>query len=45
MIWLLIGFAVISYAMVFYAEYRREKKKKREQQTTPTAPIDENKID
>ena len=31
MIWLLIGFAVISYGMIFYAEYRKEKRKKREE--------------
>lgn len=34
MIWLLIGFAVISYAMIFYAEYRKERKKKKEKQQT-----------
>ena len=44
MVWLLIGFALISYGMVFYAEYRKERRKKKEKQQTPT-PIDENKID
>lgn len=46
MIWLLIGFALISYGMIFYAEYRKERKKKKEkQQNTVTAPTEEIKID
>ena len=41
MVWLLIGFAIISYGMVFYAEYRKERKKKKEkQQTPPTEEIE-----
>ena len=44
MVWLLIGFALISYGMVFYAEYRKERKKKKEKSQTPPT-INENEIE
>ena len=43
MVWLLIGFALISYGMIFYAEYRKKRKEIKEKQQNPTS-IDENEI-
>ena len=45
MLWLLLGFAAITYGMVFFVEYRREKRKKLEREMEASQKKQINEIE